>query len=242
MAARSFLLVPVCALLVALPSATSAQQRSWPAAPSQSVHIESEAVVAALGAVSAALVTPMDARVRAWAVSDDHAHIPVLKQMDQIFRPMGEHAPLGLAGAAWLIGAFTGHDELADAGGITVESIAATMALKGAAQRLTGRRRPDVGAHDPGDWGFARGFGDRDQRSFPSGHASNAFAFAVAVGEELDHIDSPVGRYVTPGLLLAATITSLSRVLDDQHWLSDVIAGAALGVVTGEVVADLNHR
>jgi undecaprenyl-diphosphatase len=57
--------------------------------------------------------------------------------------------------------------------------------------------------------------------SFPSGHAASAAAFATAVA-----LESPrLGLAVAP---LAATV-AYSRVHVGVHWVSDVVAGAALG-------------
>ena len=57
--------------------------------------------------------------------------------------------------------------------------------------------------------------------SFPSGHASGAFALAVSFG-------LLVPRVRIPALVLAALI-GLSRIWLGVHYLSDVIAGALLG-------------
>ena len=59
--------------------------------------------------------------------------------------------------------------------------------------------------------------------SMPSGHAAGAFAAAVAVGLVHPRLRWP--------LLLLAGLIALSRVLLGVHYLSDVIAGAALGCV-----------
>ena len=64
--------------------------------------------------------------------------------------------------------------------------------------------------------------------SMPSGHAAGAFAAAVAVG--LVH-----PRLRWPLLALAALI-ALSRVWLGVHYLTDVIAGAALGSTVAYVV------
>ena len=57
--------------------------------------------------------------------------------------------------------------------------------------------------------------------SMPSGHASTAFAAAVAVGLVHPRLRWP--------LLALATLIAISRVWLGVHYLSDVLAGAALG-------------
>ena len=61
--------------------------------------------------------------------------------------------------------------------------------------------------------------------SFPSGHAATAFAAAVAVGLVHPRLRRP--------LLALATIVAISRVYLGVHYLSDVLAGAALGAAFG---------
>lgn len=61
--------------------------------------------------------------------------------------------------------------------------------------------------------------------SFPSGHASSAFAFATAVGGEMPGLRFP--------LALLAGGVAYSRVHNGVHYPSDVLSGAALGSVIG---------
>lgn len=65
--------------------------------------------------------------------------------------------------------------------------------------------------------------------SYPSGHASCAFAFAVLVG-----LRRRKAWYWGLGLL-AASIIALSRIYLGMHYPSDIVAGAILGIGTGAV-------
>jgi len=69
----------------------------------------------------------------------------------------------------------------------------------------------------------------QDNKSFPSGHTSNAFAMA-AVAERHYGWKLGVPAYVLAGVMGA------SRLHQDKHWLSDVVAGATLGYIVGRTV------
>jgi membrane-associated phospholipid phosphatase len=70
--------------------------------------------------------------------------------------------------------------------------------------------------------------------SFPSGHATTAFAVAGAIG-----LIWPKAR---PWLLGLALLIGLSRILLGAHYPSDVVAGAALGLASAIGVAGLAAR
>jgi membrane-associated phospholipid phosphatase len=71
--------------------------------------------------------------------------------------------------------------------------------------------------------------------SFPSGHTSNSFALA-AVAER--HYGWKLG---VPAYLVAG-IVGASRIDQDKHYLSDVLAGATLGYIVGRTVVRVNDR
>lgn len=73
----------------------------------------------------------------------------------------------------------------------------------------------------------------QDERSFPSGHTSNAFALAAVVER---HYGWKAG---IPGYALASLV-GVSRLQRNKHYLSDVLAGATLGYVVGRTVVRVN--
>src|SRR4029079_17415842 len=70
-----------------------------------------------------------------------------------------------------------------------------------------------------------------DQFSFPSGHTITAFSVAVSLG-----LFYPA---MLIGLLFCALSVALSRILLGMHFLSDVLAGAALGSILGYAAGTL---
>jgi len=89
-------------------------------------------------------------------------------------------------------------------------------------KRMIGRARPLVPGHvDP--FVFAPFIWRADYASFPSGHATTAFAVLVAFG-------SLWPRLRTIALLYAVAV-ALSRIVVLGHFPSDVIAGAVVGTV-----------
>ena len=90
-------------------------------------------------------------------------------------------------------------------------------------KRVTGRRRPC--AIEPHCWATLL---PPDQFSFPSGHTITAFAVALTLG----HFYPSLGI----GLMVCAISIAASRVLLGMHFLSDVLAGAALGTLLAVAV------
>jgi undecaprenyl-diphosphatase len=66
-----------------------------------------------------------------------------------------------------------------------------------------------------------------DKYSFPSGHSITAFAVAIAIGLFYPEL---LGTLLTVAALIAA-----SRIILGMHFLSDVLAGSAIGVILGAI-------
>jgi membrane-associated phospholipid phosphatase len=71
--------------------------------------------------------------------------------------------------------------------------------------------------------------------AFPSGHAASAFAAASVLERHFGYR----GAWPT---LVAASYVAASRLVDDRHFLSDVVFGAAVGVATGWTVVGSHGR
>lgn len=72
-------------------------------------------------------------------------------------------------------------------------------------------------------------------RSFPSGHTTNAFAFASFVAAEHEW------PYGAAALALAA-MTAIARIDGDNHYFHDVVGGATVGTAFGLGVSLLHAR
>ncbi|GAA4376538.1 hypothetical protein GCM10023186_10510 [Hymenobacter koreensis] len=68
--------------------------------------------------------------------------------------------------------------------------------------------------------------------SFPSAHASAAFARAHFMHKEYGHRS---GWYTAAGYSMAVATGAL-RIAKDNHWFSDVLAGAGVGILSTELV------
>ena len=62
--------------------------------------------------------------------------------------------------------------------------------------------------------------------SFPSGHTSGSFVVAATMNELY-------GRRIGIPAYIIAGLVGIERIHDNKHWLTDVLAGAALGTVVG---------
>ena len=128
---------------------------------------------------------------------------------------------VGTWAAAFLLQDSDGYEEgreMLEAAGF---SAITTTLIKYTAQRS----RPNESA-DPNDW---RASGD----SFPSLHTSAAFAIGTVLAESGSDNHRWIRRFLGYGL---AGATAYARLHDNVHWLSDTVAGAAVGMATARFV------
>jgi membrane-associated phospholipid phosphatase len=88
-------------------------------------------------------------------------------------------------------------------------------------KKITAVPRPDTG----------------EPTSFPSGHTAQAFAAATFMAKEYGH----KSVWYSIGAYSVATSVGVLRVMNNRHWVSDVLAGAAIGILSTNI-AYLTHR
>lgn len=119
---------------------------------------------------------------------------------------------LPIAGALWAAGATFDHNGTQQLGRGLARTLTMAHLVVAPLKLGVGRRRPD----------------GSDTRSFPSGHTANAFAVAR-------YLHRQHGTAVSMPFYGMAAITGVGRMEGNRHYLSDVLMGAALGLVVGHV-------
>ncbi|HZZ44872.1 MAG TPA: phosphatase PAP2 family protein [Tepidisphaeraceae bacterium] len=113
------------------------------------------------------------------------------------------------------------------AGGLICLSVAVGGLIYTILKWCVGRRRPTLNIpfeFSPFIGGWRGLFVAEHNLSFPSGHATCAFATAAALS-----VLYPRGRWF---FYAVAAITGLERVAERAHYLSDVVAAAGVGIIS----------
>ena len=141
-------------------------------------------------------------------------------------------APYTLAaatGALFLISKATHENHLSETGLLSLEALGHSQLIALGIKEMTQRERPMEPVQQDSFW--------EGGSSFPSGHATGAFAVATVFAYEYggQHIAVPI-----VGFSLASVVAA-SRVSGRQHWLSDVFVGSALGFLEGRYIYKRHH-
>ena len=131
-----------------------------------------------------------------------------------------QHAPIvAVYGLNWL--GIEGKNDFANRTAILIKSEMMVGILTFSLKRITAVPRPDTG----------------QSTSFPSGHTAQAFAAATFMAREYGHksIWYSIGAYTV------ATGVGTMRVMNNRHWMSDVLVGAGIGILSTNL-AYLTHQ
>jgi membrane-associated phospholipid phosphatase len=137
-------------------------------------------------------------------------------------------APFVLYGAGHL----RGSDHAREAGLLSGEAMVNGLAVEQAMKLIFWRERPTI---DNARGKFFQTEVGWDS-SFPSSHSMVAWSSAAVLADEYP------GRWHQLGIYSLATGVSLTRVLGQQHFPSDVLVGSAFGWMIGHYVYKKHHR
>ena len=112
-----------------------------------------------------------------------------------------------------------------------LEAAVYTEVVNGLLKSALNRARPYVGDDpDPGAFDLGAFRSDHEYLAMPSGHAARVFALASVLSDASDR------WYVSVPVYAGATSVGIERVRSGDHWLTDVMVGAALGTLIGRSV------
>lgn len=195
-----------------------------------------DAIDAGLFAAGTALLMPLDRSIAERLQRPDLQSNRLLSGTSTVFRDLGHPLSVfALSAVAYGAGRIRHDERLTDVGLHTGEAVVAGELIGYVIKGVAGRSRPYVSADtNPTNFKFGRGFRKgEDYSSFPSGHATAAFAAAAALAAEGSRWWPNRTRYVTPLAYTGATMVALSRLYNNKHWASDVFLSTAIGLFSG---------
>jgi hypothetical protein len=159
-------------------------------------------------------------------------HTPAMDNITKAGRYYGEVVPaVSLSAGIYATGLIFNERSVSLTGRLLAESLLYAGTINVLLKVLFSRSRPynNKGNTDFGNYKF-----DNDFYSMPSGHTTVAFTVSTVLAERINNI------YATIGLYGLAALTAYQRIYDDQHWFSDTVLGAALGIFISRAVVQLN--
>jgi len=198
---------------------------------------------ALLGAFAAGtlLLAPLDARIAARLQNPATQENRFLSRSATGFRLLGIPGSFVAGAAVYVIGRADGQRRTQSLGLHSVESVVLADLLGVGIKVVAGRQRPNVDASNPSGFQLWRGLRGDAYQSFPSGHTISAFAFASSVTRETQFWSPHAAWYVGTVAYGGAALVGASRLYNNMHWASDVMAGAAIGTIVGLKVVKYTH-
>ena len=191
--------------------------------------------------IGTAAVAPIDLQIASRLQFQGTQENEFLRRAATGFRLLGDPGSFVAGTGIYLIGRAGDNRRIEALGLHSVESILLADILGGGIKMLAGRQRPFYDIRSPHDFQLWRGFSGDRYRSFPSGHTITAFAFASTVTRESQFWWPHSAWYVGTLFYGGASLVGLSRIYNNQHWASDVMAGATLGTIVGLKVVKYTH-
>jgi membrane-associated phospholipid phosphatase len=231
------------AVLLALTLSTGvAQAQADTIGPPIPLFTYRDAVLAGSVVVATILARPFDDRIAERLQDSSTQDSRRLQRMATFVRTVATPGSYYIGVSMYAVGRLSKDEKLADLGLHGTEALVAGELVAVAIKGLVGRQRPSLLPRNSGSYGFGRGFAQGENfRSFPSGHATSAFAAAAAVSSETSRWWPETRWIIGPLLYTGAALTGVSRMYNNRHWMSDVLIGAGVGTFAGLKVVRYHH-
>jgi membrane-associated phospholipid phosphatase len=201
-----------------------------------------DAIVAATFTGATILAFPVDKRIARHLENQGAQANKFFNNAAKGFEEIASPGAYIIGGSMYAVGRLGNFGRLADLGLHGTEAVLVGDALTGVLKVALGRSRPFVTADtNPRDFKFGGVWKNDDRTSFPSGHATTAFAAAAAVTAETGSWWPRSTWVVGPLMYGGATMVGLSRMYHNKHWASDVALGAAIGTFSGQKLVQFMH-
>jgi membrane-associated phospholipid phosphatase len=203
--------------------------------------VKRDLVATGIAVAGSAAVSAFDLRIAHWArspgVQGDSSRHDLVEQLTR-----ANETPMMLAAlATYGVGRIAGLHTTTDVGLHTLEALVLTTGMSQVVRGVLGRTRPRASLEDPFRFKPFTGFSGFETRSYPSLHTAASFAAATALVGEIHERRPGAVKVAAPLLYGAALVPPLTRIYLDQHWASDIAAGAFLGALIGHRVVSYAH-
>ncbi len=177
------------------------------------------------------LLYSVDQDIQQWA--QDHRS----SSSEDIFKTIGQLGNgvvlIGLMAALYVSGEVSDNNSLRKTALLSLESCLTTGIIVSGLKSVVVRARPWTGESSHSFHPFST----RSRfASFPSGHASTAFAMATVIA------DQSKKAYIDILAYSLATMAAFSRVHLDKHWASDILVGSAIGYFVAKKISALDRN
>jgi len=216
----------------------------------------SDALLVGGFAATALALDPLDVRIATHLQDSTVQANRFFHDVATTFRLLGQPGPQIIGLGLYAVGRATRnkHIELLAVHGSEAMILSTTITT--VTKVIAGRARPYLQNPPSKSLGFGLlrglpkflGGKGADYQSFPSGHATTAFAVASASSDEFAHwLDESHAwggyKYLVGSVLYGgAGLIAASRVYNNKHWTSDVVTGALVGTFSGLKTVEYNYR
>jgi membrane-associated phospholipid phosphatase len=198
--------------LCALPANAQSVASLFTNLPSDFAHLFTpvNGIIAGVGGAGTAAIHPKDDDIAA----DIYQASGSRRDFFRAGASIGDGVEQGsFALATYIVGRLAHNTALGSTGADLIDAQIVNGVITQGLKASTHRTRPSGGPH-----------------SFPSGHTSATFATASVIQQHYGW------KWGAPAYAVG-TYVSISRMVDNKHWASDVLFGTAIGVVSGRAAS-----